>query len=433
MTPPDDAPAEHPFDEAGARPVTPSYFAAVMARLGPWLPDVSDVPPAALAVSGGGDSLALAWLASRWRRGLQAFVVDHGLRPDSAQEAVEAAERLEAMGINTRILTLHTLRAGPGVADRARDARYAALFAACRESGCVDLLLGHQADDQIETIAMRRARGEGFGLSGMAWITETPDVRVVRPLLGVSRAALRETLRHAGVPWVDDPSNDDLRAERVRVRRTLLEGGETLKAELFALGRISGIVRAAHENACATELASTASLSAGGWATLGHDLPGDAALAALIRCVGAGAYPPPADAVSALRRRGRAGTLAGARLFRARTVAAGGQSWVMARERAAMQGRIEARDGVVWDRRFVLHCDADMVGLRVGAAGMGIDRRARGGVAAALCETLPALWRGEQRVCVPYLGICEEEALVGAEFSFAPNVAAAPGGVWGLS
>ena len=204
-----------------------------MAGLGPFVADAPGQPPVALAVSGGGDSLCLAWHARQWRHSLLAFVVDHGLRAESAAEAALTIERLRVMGVPARLLTLTDLPYGPGIAHRARNARYAALRAACRAEGCLDLLLGHQADDQAETACMRQAAGSGpDGLAGMGWISLLPDLRLVRPLLGVSRLALRNTLRAAGLAWVDDPSNEDRRAERVRIRHRSAErrGGEECRS-----------------------------------------------------------------------------------------------------------------------------------------------------------------------------------------------------------
>nr|WP_230975583.1 tRNA lysidine(34) synthetase TilS [Acetobacter garciniae] len=204
------------------QPVDPLWFAARMAELGPFGPDDPALPPIALAVSGGGDSLALAWLARQWRANLLALVVDHGLRADSAQEADLTHDRLSRMGMAARVLRLTDLARGAGMAARARQARYRALLQACRAEGCVNLLLGHQADDQAETAFMRQRAGSGpDGLAAMGWVSIRDGVRLVRPLLGVSRLALRNTLREAGLAWVDDPSNEDRRAERVRVRQAL--------------------------------------------------------------------------------------------------------------------------------------------------------------------------------------------------------------------
>ncbi len=194
-------------------PLTDSDFAALMAPLGPFEP----APRLAAAVSGGPDSTALALLAHAWVRrcggSLLALIVDHGLRPESGQEATTVAARLAERGINARILPLTGLTAGPALAERARTARYATLLDACRDAGILHLLLGHHAADQAETVIMRALSSSGpAGLAGMAVLHETPSVRLLRPLLFVPPARLRATLAAAGIGWEDDPSNADLRA-----------------------------------------------------------------------------------------------------------------------------------------------------------------------------------------------------------------------------
>ncbi|KXV48258.1 tRNA(Ile)-lysidine synthetase [Acetobacter tropicalis] len=412
-----------PFSDT---PVLPAQFQAIITRLGPWMPDDSSFPPIALAVSGGGDSLCLAWLASRWRKRLIAFVVDHGLRPESAEEARLTVSRLAKLGVPGRILTLTDLAKGPRMAERARQARYAALAHACREMGCLDLLLGHQADDQAETVAMRQRAGSGpTGLAGMGWSTVLPDMRLVRPLLGFSRAALRNTLRQAGVVWVDDPSNEDTKAERVRVRQALLIGDrrDTLWQEAIRYGR----ARMQQEAEYTQYLAQHAAFLPEGWVCLGSILPEPALLSPLIRSVGGLPYPPSPSAVARLCAEAQPATLAGVQMLRHK-----GQ-WILLREAAAMQGRVIAQNGNLWDNRFVLHLPSELEaeGLRVGAAGIGVPRASRAGWPARLCATLPALWREGQRVAVPHLNIWEDPALCGARFTFRPPVPVSGSGVYG--
>src|SRR5262245_24346199 len=114
-------------------------FAASMAALGPFGPR----PRLAAGVSGGPDSMALALLADRWARdnggSLLGLIVDHGLRPESRQEAALAAARLAERGIQARLLPIAGLLRGSALAERARAARFAVLEAACREAGIVHL------------------------------------------------------------------------------------------------------------------------------------------------------------------------------------------------------------------------------------------------------------------------------------------------------
>ena len=223
-----------PLDAAG--------FAARMARLGPFPP----APRIAVAVSGGADSLALAWLAGPWARarGGEAFglIVDHGLRAGSAAEAATAAAQLDGLGVQARVLRLRGLSLGPGLAARARAARYAALAAACAEAGIAHLLLGHHAADQAETLILRALAGSDVtGMAGMAAATRLEGLWLLRPLLDVPPAALRAALTAAGLGWAEDPSNRDQAATRGRLRalRGDPDGGG------FATGALVAAARAA--------------------------------------------------------------------------------------------------------------------------------------------------------------------------------------------
>ncbi|MDE2582833.1 MAG: tRNA lysidine(34) synthetase TilS, partial [Rhodospirillales bacterium] len=201
-------------------PVGAAEFAARLDPLGPFEPS----PHVAVAVSGGADSLALALLAHAWvgARGgrLLGLIVDHGVRAAAAAEAAEAAARLAGIGVPARILRLHGLARGPGLAERARAARYAALDAACAAAGIVHLLLGHHAGDQAETVILRALSGSGpAGLAGIAALTEAAGPRRLRPLLDIPPARLRATLTAAGLGWTEDPSNADQAATRGRLRQ----------------------------------------------------------------------------------------------------------------------------------------------------------------------------------------------------------------------
>lgn len=180
-------------------------------------------PDLAIAVSGGPDSIALALLADAWARerggSVLALIVDHGLRPESAAEAMDVASGLAAAGIPTRILVWSGVKPVTGVQAAARDARYWLLESACRAAGILHLLLGHQRDDQAETVAMRQATGSGpDGLAGMTPVSEALGVRRLRPLLSVPKARLIATLAAAGRSWVVDPGNLSPTFARGRLR-----------------------------------------------------------------------------------------------------------------------------------------------------------------------------------------------------------------------
>ena len=391
----------------------PPGFAAAMDRLGPFEPR----PRLALAVSGGADSMALALLASDWaaaRRGtVRAFIVDHGLRPESAAEAALTAERLIARNIPARILTLTGLTRGPALAERARAARYDALLHAVAEEGIVHLLLGHHRSDQVETVMMRALSGSGArGLAGMPALTETRFARLLRPLLGWPPGAFREFLTARGAAWVEDPSNRDPAARRARLRRDIADppgtsaGIETLARAI----RIAGQARAARDAAMAVVLAERAAIWPEGYATLTPGPIAPEALAALLRTIGGAAFAPAPAAVASLARAPGPATLGGVRIM---TAGRFGPGWLLVRERRGLSGPIRACPNAVWDGRFRLaggppgDWPAD---LEIGALGADAARfRDRAGPPAAALHGLPALRRGGTLLAAPHIRLGASE------------------------
>lgn len=180
------------------------------------------LPPAArigVAVSGGGDSLALLHAAALAAPGrVMAATVDHGLRAASAAEAADVARVCAALGVPHEVLRWEGGGAG-NLQERAREARRRLLGAWARERGAATVLLGHTADDQAETVLLRLARGSGVdGLAGMPARFAAEGMAWERPFLGLPREALRRWLRERGLAWAEDPSNEDPRFDRARAR-----------------------------------------------------------------------------------------------------------------------------------------------------------------------------------------------------------------------
>lgn len=176
-----------------------------------------------IAVSGGPDSLALLLLASAARPGeVCAATVDHGLRPESESEARMVADLCEEIGVPHQILRV---KVGTGnLQAQAREARYRALAAWMEDQGLSLLATAHQADDQAETLLMRLNRGSGVsGLAGVRAEARVPgtDLRMIRPLLGWRKQELEELLSAARVDAAKDPSNQDEKFDRVRIRNAL--------------------------------------------------------------------------------------------------------------------------------------------------------------------------------------------------------------------
>ncbi len=202
------------------REVAPGHFAGAMRTFAPFEPR----PKIAVAVSGGPDRMCLALLAADWIRDrggeIRGFVVDHGLRAGSAAEAALVVDRLASLDIPAEVLRWRHGALASRIQQRARDARYALLEEAVAAWGGLHLLVAHHVDDQRETVALRCLRGSGpVGRSGMAAVAERGQIRLLRPLLAMPKAMLLATLRHRGVPWVEDPSNNDLRFARASLRQ----------------------------------------------------------------------------------------------------------------------------------------------------------------------------------------------------------------------
>ncbi len=180
----------------------------------------------ALAVSGGPDSLALLHVVARWRAEasgaprVTVLTVDHGLRAGSRAEALMVGRAAADRGLQHDILGWSRPEgATGGLQAGARQARYDLMAGYCYAHDIEALVTAHHLDDQAETFLMRLKRGSG--LDGLAAIPERGHwaaISLFRPLLGVAKARLAATVAEAGLDFAVDPSNDDRRFERVRVR-----------------------------------------------------------------------------------------------------------------------------------------------------------------------------------------------------------------------
>lgn len=193
----------------------------------------------AIAVSGGPDSMALALCAKEWAekndQRLIAFIVDHGLRSESANEAQETHERLKGIGINSEILIWEHAPIVTKLHMSARKARYRLLIDACKRRGIPDLWLAHQREDQAETILMRIAKGTGIdGLAGIAAENKVDDIRLLRPFLSVAKERLIATCQNAELRFAEDASNASEKFARGRLRRVM----PLLADEGFTLDRL---------------------------------------------------------------------------------------------------------------------------------------------------------------------------------------------------
>jgi tRNA(Ile)-lysidine synthase len=259
------------------------------------LPVSASEGPVGLAVSGGSDSLALLHLTHNWAapRGIRLLVltVDHRLRAQAAGEAATVSGIARALGHEHQTVVWAAPRARQSAARRAR---HALLAGALRGAGGRLLLTGHTACDQAETVLMRIRQGSGwYGLAGMREVSLSPvwpegqGLRIVRPLIGETRAGLRDWLLARGQAWIDDPSNENPAFERIRVRR-LLSRFPGLQARILVLQKGFAVLRAIEERALARWLEASVRVDRGEVLADVSTLPPERAargLGILIQCV----------------------------------------------------------------------------------------------------------------------------------------------------
>ena len=357
-----------------------------------------------LAVSGGGDSMALLHLAADWSDGvmLDVVTVDHGLRPESAQEAEFVHETATALGLRHQTLRWTGWNGQGNLQNVARLARRHLIEAHAAESDAI--LTGHTGDDQAETVLMRLARGSGVdGLAGMA-ARERHGQMWLRPLLDQRRADLRDYLRDRGAEWVDDPSNDDLRFERIKARQLLHD----LDLNPDRLIETARHMRAARQvlQAAVVELARDAVNQDHGDVLIDRAVftsaPADTRtrlLAAALCWVSRNPYKPRFNALSELAETGQ-GTLHGCQIKHEK------QHMRVMREYNAI-ANIHCQSNALWDNRWYL-CGPHEPGLTIGALGeQGIRQAANHAKAprpyAALLAT-PSIWRKDTLISAPFAG-----------------------------
>jgi tRNA(Ile)-lysidine synthase len=333
--------------------VTDAVEAAAFAALDQHL-DAESGAPLAVAVSGGGDSVALLELTADWGRrcGRQVRVlhVDHGLSPDSGRWARDVQAHADRLSLTCDVLAWAGAKPANGLPAAARAARHALLAEAARACGARVILMGHTADDLREGEQMRLdgsslGRVRTWGPSP-AW-PEGRGVMLLRPVLGVTRGQLRNWLNERGLPWIEDPANVDPRFARARARSAPRDV-ETPPEP--ALSPAAGLVEDAGLGLLRTHRDTWLGLQ-----------PGDAVrlLSTLLLCAGGGARPPRSEALrrllDALASGTEAATLAGARAY-----AVGDWFWF-----GRDPGRIglpawptAAHDTIVWDGRLEVRSEA---------------------------------------------------------------------------
>lgn len=373
-----------------------------------------------VAVSGGSDSVAALILAveALGPGRVAAVTVDHGLRPEAAEEAAAVAALCARLGV------AHDMRRWEGAGaikgnlqNAARRARLDLIAEWAIGAGLGAVVLGHTLDDQAETVLMRLARGSGVdGLSAMAARREALGVVWLRPLLGARRAELRDLLRARGIGWAEDPSNEAERFDRVRARRALeVLAPLGIEAEgLAALAERMALARAALEAQAGAAMAAhlredrgVVHLDAGLFAQP-QEIVERIIATVLMGLSGAEYRPRLAD----LRRliSARAGTLMGCM-----AVSRDDGGLLIAREAQAV-AELRSPADALWDGRWRAEPPvgaspdgADIAAL--GAAGLAqLSQQARAGshphwrdtgLPESALRGLPGVWRGARLVAAP--------------------------------
>ncbi len=395
-----------------------------------------DLPRIALAVSGGSDSVALMHLAARWRNDVGAsapsisvIAVDHDLRPCSDDEAEWVAAQAAELGFDATVLRWLGPKPKTGIQAAARSARYELITEHCVAREIAVVATAHQWDDQAETLIMRLGRGSGIdGLAAMAPRSQRNGIALLRPLLGVSKARLVATLRTLGCSWVEDPSNQDPRFERVRLRGNMDElrqlGLDPEKLALTAT-RLSR-ARTALENATDLFLANAVSIDNSGMAKLDRTALLDAseeiavrALTRILWAAGGQSAPPRMAKVEQLysilpTQTSGTHTLAGCRLDNA------GAKLRFSREtgrNGLPKLELEPGASAYWDMRFRVSTPADMPAPVLARAlqteGFGRVRARMKmpiDLPSDIAASLVSFWRDGDVVAVPYLGYQHDTA-----------------------
>ena len=182
----------------------------------------------AVAVSGGPDSLALAFLAKIYSIKKKIvpkfFIVDHKLRPESTREANHVRKVLKDFTINAEILTWKGKKPSKNIQALARKKRYEMLFKRCEKSKIKNILLGHHQDDLLENFFIRLLRGSGLkGLISLDKKNKVDNKILLRPLINQKKEDLVFLSKYIFNFFVEDPSNKDEKFKRIKVRALIEE------------------------------------------------------------------------------------------------------------------------------------------------------------------------------------------------------------------
>lgn len=381
----------------------------------------------AVAVSGGGDSMALAVLLNEIvkKHGgkLLALTVDHGLREESFREAGAVNRILSDIGIKHKLLKWEGEKPKTRVEEKAREARFNLLADECKKEGFEYLAVAHNLEDKAETFWMRLSHGSGLdGLASVAKTRRLRGINIIRPLLGFNREELRNTCRYYGIKWFEDPMNSDDKFLRVKLRefekmladegltpqrldKTFLKLEEARQSIEFIVEELLTKIMKKHNE---------------GYANINYELwkkyPSDIQRRILEKSLNS-VYPQDYgtgfDLLEATRKEmltqefsGK--TLSGCEIFFDKS-----GDIIICREAERVQGKVPLISAeVVWDKRYIVRADPDE-SIFVGALeeeGLAVLRKNKSlesvleKLPYKIKRSIPAIWSEDGLMAVPLIG-----------------------------
>ena len=183
-------------------------------------------PHIGVGVSGGPDSIALAYLLNKWikcKKGkLTAIVFDHGIRSNSKIESFQVKKMLTKMGIYSLIIRPDKDKLIKKNMSNARDNRFDGLIKLCKKNNILHLFLGHHLDDNIETFLLRKINGSNLeGLKSIIKTSHYKNIQICRPLIEIEKKSILTFNKKNKLEFIIDPTNKDLNYTRVKLRNFL--------------------------------------------------------------------------------------------------------------------------------------------------------------------------------------------------------------------
>lgn len=375
--------------------------------------------PLAVAVSGGPDSLALLLLAHELAQKKGSYVialtVNHNLRSEAKEEALQVKEWAKGRGIQHEILDWNHDRPTSRLQEKARQARYGLLTEWCKHNQISTVLLGHHQQDQEETFWLRLASGSGLdGLAGMKQCLVRNDIIFLRPFLSFSKQQIKETLLAKNQEWIDDPSNQSSRFFRGRLRDFLEEEGLSSYRLLDIMNKLqvdADFIQGTLQQAIET----TVQLHEGGYLTIKkqafngfHPAIAKRVLSFLVQWFSGEEYGPRSIQVARIMNK----------IKKESFFTAGGIYWIFSRDDMYLFREIRAirekvvlsqlQEPILWDQRFWIdpglkdYFSPDTIVGPLGSVS-GLKKEVNSLIPKRGWPMLPALWEKGKVVAIPHL------------------------------